>query len=415
MAAISRGFATIAGATTQSASFVDVLTLDDSEFMVNNAVFFVLVVGKINTDEIANPTGEWEMVSDPTGTPVRLARSFNKLETASATITDWAHPYNFFTVYTQPATAVALEFRMLTTNTACTTSVDDLTIFFIRLDEDLTEDTDWRVSVDTSGPTNHTNGMVSRVAETWTPATASHDWLIWGNAEIIINDNGEQYEIELFDSTGSAVLTSHSREGEDPDETQQRSLWTVLLNLPATEQVVQVRTRDDVVGTANQYNEAEIFVLDLDLFEEHFYQHTATRLQQVNANEVEINNLEFTPATAVDFLLLAGVVADAEAAGRRHHHWIQLDDVDSPAGFGDDPRYVQSFDATDAEHTTAASMPALAASAQNLDVMARWTSTGGSSGWSERRVLALSMELAAAPAAAVYPPFPRRQNTLVRM
>ncbi len=415
MAAISHGSVTIAGATTQSASFVDVLTLDDSEFMVNNAVYWIKAVGTINTDEIGAPTGEWEIVSDPTGTPTRLARSFNKLETASATITDWGHPYDFDTVYTQPATAVALEFRMLTTNTACTTSVDELTIYFIRLDEDLTEDTDWRVSVDTSGPTNHTNGMVSRVAETWTPATASHDWLIWGNAEIIINDNGEQYEIELFDSTGSAVLTSHSREGEDTDETQQRSLWTVLENLPATEQVVQVRTRDDVVGTANQYNEAEIFVLDLDVFEEHFYQHTATRLQQVDANEVEINNLEFTPARAVDFLLLAGVVADAEAAGRRHHHWMQLGDVDTPANSGADPRKVQSFDADDAEHTSAASMPALAASAQNLDVMARWTSTGGSSGWSERRVLALSMELAAAPAAAVYPPFPRRQNTLVRM
>ena len=394
MAEIPHGSAPQPGpTTTTSSTWQTVLTLSDAGFKVNNGVYMLFAVAKIGSDNISSANAEFRIVEDPGGTPLQLDRSYQRLETASTTLASYAHPYNFFTVFTQPATAVDIEFQQESTDGTTTVRTDDLHIFWIRLNADLTEDTDWRVTVD-AGPDTHTATMVSRVSETWTPATANDDWLIVGCAAVDINQTGNKYEIELWDNTGSAVLAYHHREGEDELETQEKALFRLMENLPATEQVVQLRTRDTGGTTFNVCTSSEIFVLNLAVFAEYFYQRTAARLQQTDSAYKAINQITFTPAAA-DFLLLSGVTSDAQSAGRRHSHQITLAGTSTPANFGDAPSSTQTFDASDDEYTMVVSFETLAASEHLVDVDAKWSSSSGTGGWLNREILALSMELVA--------------------
>ncbi len=428
MVEISNDIVSVVGPTTTTANaWQTVLTLNDAKFTVDAAKYAVWVVGKIGTDNISDPAGEWRMMEDlGGGGEAQLLNSYNRMETGNADETLYAHPFIFFTVFTQPATAVELVFQQESTDGTTLVRTDDMHLLFMRLDADLTEDVgsggDWKYANDDSGPTAHTTSPVSRLALTWTPLTASHDWLIWVNGTVNERQVANNFVLEIFDSTGTAVLSTHSREPEDNTDVEvfTRGFWAVLENLPASAQTVQFRSYDDGGSTFNQYDGCEIFVLDMDsVFVEHFYQHTAARLQQTDSDWKEINNLEFTPAAAT-FLLMGGVQADAQNAGRRHSERLQIEEspttpVTVPSGFDADPTYTQTFDATDNEYTTTLARESLSAVEQDYDHDARWSSSSGTGGWVERRLLALSMELAAAPAAAVYPPFPRRQNTLVRM
>ena len=395
MAEISHGSGSAAAETTHTGDtdWTTVLTVSDAALKVDNAKYLIKVVAKIHSDDNTNPLANFRMARG--GTPTELPRSFQKLEVGSTSL-DNSQQYNWFHIFTQPATAEDILFQQKTDNAGNTVHTDDLHIFYMRLTgEGLTENTDWKVAVDTSGPTEHDDTMTSRVALTWTPATASHDWLILGNASVRIDTITDNYEFELFDSTGSAVLATHSREPEDLDEEQQQTLVAVLENLPASEQVVQFRTRDDAVGPPNNfYREGELFCLDLDLFEVHAVQSLGT-LAQVDNNPIEANNLEPTPLTAGDWFIIAGVRALTNTgSGNRTKHRIQIAEVTDPVGFFDDPRYTTTFDATDEQYSTVAAMPNFAASAQNIDIDVEWT-IGTSQSWNDRVAAAFSMELAA--------------------
>ena len=393
MAEISHGSGSAAAETTHTGDtdWTTVLTVSDAALKVDNAKYLIKVVAKIWSDDNANPLANFRMARG--ATPTELPRSLQDLEVGSSSDGN-SHQYNWFHIFTQPATAEDILFQQKTDNSGNTVHTDDLHIFYMRLTgQGLTEDTDWKVAVDTSGPTEHDGTMTSRVALTWTPATATHDWLILGNASVRIDTSLEKYEFEIFDSTGSAVLATHKREGEDVDEDQQQTLVAVLENLPASEQVVQFRTRDDTdVATQNFYKESELFCLDLDLFEVHAVQSLGT-LAQVDANPIEANNLEPTPLTAGDWFIVAGVRALAGASGNRTRHRIQIAGVTDPVGFFDDPRYTQSFDTADEQFSTVAAMPNFAASAQNIDIDVEWFD-GTSQSWNDRVAVAFSMELA---------------------
>ncbi len=401
MAEISHGSGSAAARTshTGDTNWTTVLTVSDAALKVDNAKYLIKVVAKIHSDDNATPLANFRMARG--ATPTELPRSWQKLEVGSSSDGN-SHQYNWFHIFTQPATAEDILFQQKTDVSGNTVHTDDLHIFYMRLTgEGLTENTDWKVAVeDTSGPTEHDGTMTSRVALTWTPATASHDWLILGNASIRVDSSLDKYEFEIFDSTGSAVLATHKREGEDVDEEQQQTLVAVLANLPASEQVVQFRTRDTAdVATQNFYKESELFCLDLDLFEVHAVQSLGT-LAQADNNPIEANNLEPTPLTAGDWFIVAGVRALYNASGINTRHRIQIDGVTDPVGFFDDPRYTQSLDATGEQYTTVAAMPNFAASAQNIDIDVEYFD-GTSQSWNDRVAVAFSMELAVAGLSAL--------------
>ena len=410
MAALAGGTDAVVGpTTTTSSTFSTVATIDDAAFKVNNAKYLIVAIAKISGDDNANADAEHRMAQG--STPTVIAGSFNKIEVQSTSVSV-ASQYCWFTVFTQPATAEDVVFQHRSADGVSTTRTDDLHLFWMRLDT-LTENTDWIVDADATGA-EHDDVETARAAITWTPGTASHDWLILAQSSVAIDSAAIRHSIQIYDSTGAAILAEHRREGEDTAEIQTQGLVAVLENLPASSQTVQVRTFDSSdVGNNNDYVESEIFVLDLNVFEDHVTDVQGT-LSQVDNDFLPANDLAVTPTTAGDWFIIGGVSAVAGFAGGRTKHQIQLAEVTIPTGFADDPRYSVTFDATDAQATTVAAFPNLAASAQNIDIDVMWQNNSGQS-WNYRIGAAWSLELAAAPAVAVYPPFPRRQNTLVRM
>ncbi len=391
MAAVDGGTVAVVGpTTTTSSTFSTVATINDAAFKVDNAKYLIVAIGKISGDDLDNPDVENRMAQG--STPTEIAGSFHKVEPQSASGTVGG-PYCWFTIFTQPATAEDVVFQHRSADGVSITRIDDLHLFWMRIDE-LTENTDWKVSVDTSGPTEHTNATpISRNALTWTPATASHDWLILGVGTTTIDAANVSYVLQLFDSTGSAILAEHRREGEDVEETQLATLVAVLENLPASSQTVQWRTNDFNAGTQHDYERSTLFCLDLNLFEDHITDVQGT-LSQVDNDFLPANDLAVTPTTAGNWFIIGGVSALANAGGVRTKHQIQLAESTIPTGFADDPRYSAAHDLTDRQSTTVAALPNLAASLQNIDIDVMWQSGTGQS-WDYRVGAAWSLELAA--------------------
>ena len=113
------------------------------------------------------------------------------------------HAYAWWTVFEQPSTpeTIKVQFAIASTSTH-TINADEIRIFAINLTDDLDEDTgsggDWKFAEDTSGPTQHTTTPVDRVSLTFTPDTASEDWLILARAGIIVDSTGVEYETARF-------------------------------------------------------------------------------------------------------------------------------------------------------------------------------------------------------------------------
>ena len=387
--------------TTTSATYVTHGTAAAASMTATNK-YLVLVFGKHNSTD-KDGVRLWSRMSHG-ATPTELASSLQQLETSSTSSSNRGNHYNWFTVFTQPGTAEDIYFQQLSENGSVTVSVQSLHMFVLDL-SDLTTD-QWKVATDTSGPTQHTTSMVSRVGLTWTPATASHDWLILGNAAITIDSAVVQYEIDLYDSTGSTVLALHNREGEDAGEVQQQALMGVLKNLPATSQTVQVRTRDDQTGT-NDYDVAELFVLDLDAFAQHFIHDPGGTVNESAADTWdEVNTLTFTPDGAGDWLTLAGVAHEVSGSAERFDHRIQIGGVTKPTDW-EDRNYGTSFDAGDKQYTLLGAMENLAASEQTVSVDAKFVANT-SQVWRYPLLVAFSMALAdAGPATqTLFPDYP---------
>ena len=390
MTAIGHGTANATSQTTHTGDtdWTTVLTIDSSNF-ADDGVYAFWVVAKIHSDDIDNPNAGWRMASG--ATPTLMPRSFQQIEIQTATA-GFDHQHNYFHLFTQPAAAVDVVFQHKVFLDTVTVETEDLHVFWQKVNDDLTLDTDYFTEVDTSGPTLHTTTMVSRLAKTWTPDVANEDWVIFGQFSVDIDTIAVKYEAELFDLTGSTVLALHSREGEDAGETQTQMLIGVLEDLPATAQTVQLRSRDHTATAANLYLEGELFVMRLDAFEDFAVQALGS-LSQVDTSPIEANNLEPTPTTAGDWMIVAGVRHNAAGAGNRARHFIQVADVDEPAGFSSNPRYISTFDAADQQFTVVAAQPNFTASVKNIDVDVEWSSSGQS--WDDRIAIAWSMELAA--------------------
>ncbi len=409
MAAIAHDSVHVEGPITRTGStaWLTVATLDASAFKQDNGIYFIKVVAKVRGDDTANATAEWRMAQE-SGPTTLLTLALLKLEVKSTSV-NVGQQYNYFAIFTQPPTAEDVVFQIRTTDTACTTAVDDLFISWFRLDADTTKDTHWFHDTDDSGPTNHDNDITSpsgngRLALTWTPPVADHDWLVVGHGSIAIGTAGDYYELELFDATGSARMAFHKREGEDTAEQQMQTLVGALEGLPATSQTVQWRTRDTTgTGSVNEYDGCELFAIDLNaVFAQHVINKTPS-VSQVDNNFIEANPVTPTTGfdpdvdTAGDWWIMAGATNETNVAGSRTKHRIQIAATTVPTNFDNDPRYMAVFDVADEQYTTVVALENLTTGVKDIDVDVMWQNETGAS-WAGMTAITFSMELAAAAA-----------------
>ena len=185
-----------------------------------------------------------------------------------------AAPYFFMDVLTQAATPEQILFwhrRVpISSSGSCTTWAPAL--MWIRLDDDLTEDTDWFYTW-SGADQAHSTTFTSRGTLQFTPSEAGDDWLILASMQIGIDTTAFSWEGRVLkDDTTDMVKTT--REGEDINETHQVLMWFVDEALPASEVTYKLQTRDET-GANNDHLSSRFFAINLSKLSRTF-EHNAT-------------------------------------------------------------------------------------------------------------------------------------------
>ncbi len=363
---------------------------------VGSAKYLILIFGQIGCDNAGNASNEFHMVHGST----EFGSSLWEGELNAA------HAYNHFwwTVHTQTATPEDIDFQM---NSGSTTAGDEANLrnfrmYAIRIDDDLTENTDWFFDESSTTQAHEAAGAWSntnRATQAWTP-TAVNDWLILWRTRIAANAGPIPPQIESrlqYGVTGSetVVTGTNSREREDPgDDRTTFGGFYIAKAVTAAGHTAFIETRDSETDTPqNDHLHSGVFILDLSKFLNHSDVLNTGSIAQ-SATFAQVATVTHDPDVAGDSLVFGS--CDNEANAASDDAWKRLQ-----FGGTSDPTDVESRISDDANDpdddfgSTVMVMHNFTASTA-IDLDARATDTLNNV--HHRQILAWSMELAAAAA-----------------
>ena len=357
---------------------------------VGSAKYLVLVFAQIGTDDAGNQHNEVHMVHGSTEFPESLWEG--ELNA------DISYNYFWWTVFTQTATPEDIDFQFNSGDVGAGTALNmrNFRMYAIRIDDDLTENTDWFFDESTTTVANTTTwSNTNRASQAWTPAAADDDWLVLWRGRIVHNAGTPEAGVRLqYGVTSSeAVVTGNNwREREDPDDDRTTyGGFYVAKAVSAAGHTALIETADDAVDTQTDHSHSGVFILNLAKFEDHSDVHTAGSTAQ-SATFAEVATVTHDPATTGDSLVLAS--SDNEFAAGTHHQWKRIqfagtsDPTDVENRISDDAN-----DAADDFGSTVMVMHSFSASTA-IDLDARASNT--SNNVHHRQIVAISMELATA-------------------
>lgn len=394
MAAIGHGRSIEGDLQTTNASFTTVATISDASLKINNAKFLLIVKAGLHNAG-ANDTGGMQVVHGSTVFPTSVMDTIECNGTSQAGGT-WS--YVFMTVFTQPATAEDVLVQLVNHSTT-TTFARETEVYWIRLDADLTEDTDWFFVEDT-GDVNHTTSPVTQ--STLTQSFAAGNWLILSGYHIQIDSTAINYEV-ILDSSGGGLTASTEpnviQEGEDTND-QIVGMIARVFNLDGTSATFNLQTQDIGSG-ANDWIGSSIFALNLEKFDDHF---TFENMGDVatSTSFVEIGNAEPVVSVTGDWFIGAFCTCDINNVNRRFAMQIQESgaDITEP---GVDLLFYRGHDSIDEVQGNAFALVSLTAGTQDIDFDADASGTGGE--YEDRSLYGFSMELAGPPAPTIDVPY----------
>ena len=406
MAAIAHGKKTqLTAATTQSASFVDVFEEPSTSF-VGSATYLLVVTTGAGMNHANTRIGV--RLSHGT-TPTEILGSRANIEHSG----NIQGNYSYATVFEQPATPDAIQVQFKTGNAARIAKIDNCILSWIRLDADLTENTDWFFveQDDEASPVELPLSFGTEFAGlTFTPGNNNDEWLVMSTARISIGSTSESYDIRL-NREGTDLTPEYRQEGEQTDEFRVDTLSRVY-QLADSSQTFDLQAQEDSAGADHAHAYSNIIALRLDAFEEHHFTYTEGAVSATNAWSEIIGIAPFTPATAGDFFIYGSCTHDPGVI-RACHIRAQIGGTTVPTGYVEATNHSTPQDPTDQNPLITHAIENLAASSQDIDFDGN-QNAADTGDWRHRLAVAFSMELAAgAPAAA--PVLRRRQRTTVRL
>ena len=385
MAAINHAFAAVTTTqTTTSASYADVsgAAIASGSFTAGKKYLIcVTAVGGFG-DNVA--LGEVAVVHGSTV----FAESQDTMS-----ISPFFKTYSWFTVWTAVSSeGIKVQFRC---SGGITLTLDTITVLAINLTDDLVENTDWFFAEDSSDDSLTTTPLAGG-SITFTPATASHDWLVMTHSQI--------------DITSSSILpiSRISRSGEASSSlpecrTERRNAFNfsgfglsrvfTLGNASNT-----FAEQSSAASTAHTRLHSKIFALNLNKFSDHSFAYTEADVG-LSATDyaTALQTLGITPAVQSDVWIGAYWGWDSQATGREGESRVQVDNVDQPAGQTTANRQLKAgTDATDEDpinHSTL--VAAMTAAAHTVDLDGSADSTTSTPSGQHRTLWAVTMELAA--------------------
>ncbi len=380
--------------TTTNSGF-SVLVTEPASSFADDGVYLIVVTLSMNS----NSTSALMNVRTRHGSST-FPGSFSTTESRYGNA-DRKHGYAFMTVFTQPSTAELIEVQFSSQDNSTLVRVEDVVLSWIRLDADLTENTDWFFAEDNdeASPVALTQASFAVFASSvFTPANNNDDWLVMSTARIATLNNSKNFTMHISRNSADNQ-PEQSYEGEDTSGFMVKVLARVR-TLPDSEQTLTLRAaQESDSGGDHEHYYSNVFALNLTVFEEaHTDFITGTIADTESFIEIAGGaNLAFTPNTAGDFWVYGSTDYDtAASSGRRSKLRIQSGGTSVPSGYNDANFRAGSHDADDKLMVSHHLLLNLAASAQDLDLDAEAGSGVADGVYENRFLIAFSMELASA-------------------
>jgi hypothetical protein len=313
-----------------------------------------------------------------------------------ASSTGWRQTYHFMTVWTAVSSeGIALQFRSRNGG-ANVASCNFADVFVMNLSDDLTENTDWHfaeVSADDAMSTSFEDGA----SITFTPAIASHDWLLLGQ---ILTDSGAQITnyVTVRMTDGTTVLPQ--AQVDIGVSTRDEKLYGLarVVTLPASSATWKMQYKISA-STTGTHLHSKIFALDLHKFRNHAIAQTdaGTALSATDW-ATQIQTASITPDVQGDVWIGAYWSYDKNTSGNMANQRLQIDNSDQPSGqTAAVDNYRGGIDGTDEEPMSITTMVTnMTAAAHTIDVDGSVDATTGTPEAETRALRAVTMELPAA-------------------
>ena len=309
------------------------------------------------------------------------------------------HTYFFQVKFTQPGTAEAIKFQFRTLNGAKTVRADSLVILAMRLDADLVDGTDYKYGEDddTGATTAIEEASFNAFATiTFTPGTASEDWLVIGCLNYLI-DAGTFYSVLWRINRDSAADTAPfaQEEGENASDSRVNAMSRVYTLTAASHTFTVEAQNESDNADQNDHQFSSIFALRLDVFEDHTFDWTETEFSPSTTGVYEemTGLASYTPTTAGDNIIVATALSDPGGNNRTAGIRVQLDATTAPVG-QDGHDDAGSWDPTDENPMAVLAKANMAASARDIDFDGSVTDVA-TQAIEDRSIAVWSLELAA--------------------
>lgn len=266
-------------------------------------------------------------------------------------------------------------------------------IFAMQLDDYLAA-SDWcynEASADDAMSTAFEDGATC----TFTPGTASHDWLVLGDAYVDYATQSANYvTVRLTDGTN--VLPQAQIDIPNTALDEIGIGLARVYTLAASSQTFKIQYKVSAGTTANHLHSA-IFALDLHKFRNHAFAYTeaGTNLSATDY-ATQIQTLSITPDVQGDVLVGSYWSCDRNSSGNTCKQRIQIDNSDAPAGQTTAAYpFRHGTDGTDEDPMTISTLVTnMTAAAHTIDLDGSISATTGTPDAEARTLWAVTMELA---------------------
>ena len=305
--------------------------------------------------------------------------------------------YMWFTVWTA-VTDEGIKLQYKTDTSTFTVGADTITLFSMNLSNDLTENTDWHFAEDA---TDHTvaasYGDADDASVTFTPGTASEDWLVLSYSRLAPGDSTTNW-YGAIDRSGEATSTlpEASQEREASGDRMLPTTFRVF-ELGAASNTFKSQCRHDGAGEIANRVHNSIFALNLDKFDvqSNSYTEGSAALSVLTDFDTEISSVTFAPSGTGDVWSMGWWQFNTGLAGTYCKSRLQTDNSDSPPGQTSAAYEKEdSWDNNDLLPVGHQTLDNLDSSVHTVDMDA--SGEANSPGAEQRSVFAVTMELAAA-------------------
>ena len=346
MAAVSTFTSYLSSTTSSSSSsYVDVTsTMSGLSASTKYLVIAQANVGGTNQNE----TFGFQLVERDDTTDTAVANSEMIREPSSTTKTS---DYSWAGVVTTQAGGADAGFIMQHKVDDGTGSVVTEAASIVAIDlTDLTEDSDYFVSEDSTEAT-HTTSLVERNSTELSAANAKDNtWLTIGFMRIDATTVTESAEIVMEEATPAASTTVFTALFEPEDTTEQMPHFFAYAKEYTADEAVtfSLDSRDDAGSSNfNEYKASTIIGLRLNAFEQYAAHYTATADLDNGSSFNDRFSGTITPDTTGTIVLVGSMIANLGSTNRQMFERIQVDSTSIPNTLLESSEACRTYDGSD--------------------------------------------------------------------